>query len=357
MTIIQIIPSLEVGGAEKVVQSLAEELDRYENVRLIVVSLYRIETPITQALENNGIEIIYLDKQSGFDAGVVKKLHRLFKQLKPDVIHAHLYALLYAGLALVGTGVKGRFYTVHSMAEKEVGRHYQLFYRWCFKHLGFRPVAISQEVKSSICDTYKLDSHQVSLVHNGISTTKFKQKSDYSLANPPVLLHVGSFKSAKNHTFLLDCLHQLVQTRPMKLRLAGDGPLMSEMKEKVSQLGLEQSVDFLGQRDDINELLVNSDLMVLPSLWEGQPITLIEAMATAMPIIATNVGGVSSLIEHDKSGLLTEVDQDQFTDAVNNLLDNQVKRQRLGQTAYLNSHDFTAEKMAQNYYHLYQEYH
>lgn len=353
MRILQIIPSLEVGGAERVVEGLSLELSQRPDITLKIISLYHIESPLSKRLIRQGINVWFLDKKPGFDTRTVRHLRTLIRDYKPDVIHVHLYALTYVSLASAFLNIPVKVYTVHSMAKEEVGAAHRLIYRFAFQQQLFTPVAISQEVKQSVMHTYGLGDHRVPVIDNGIELSGMTRKRDYKLHDVPVLIHVASFKPAKNHTMLLESFKQVLAERPAKLRLVGDGPLMDQTKQLVQQMGLEQSVEFLGQRDDVAQLLTQSDIMVLPSAWEGQPITVIEAMAAGLPVVATEVGGLTSLIQSGVNGLLTPVEPGAFAQATLQLLADEDQRHQFGQAAHQASQHHSASQMSQRYYELY----
>lgn len=144
-----------------------------------------------------------------------------------------------------------------------------------------------------------LNRGKVTIINNAIDCTKFKynefirnkMRKELELQNNFVIGHVGRFSEEKNHTFLIDIFHSIkIQKGKAKLVLVGDGPLISNMKEKVKKLNLDNDVIFLGRRNDIPNLLQAMDIFILPSLFEGLPVVGVEAQASGLPIvISTNI--------------------------------------------------------------------
>lgn len=168
------------------------------------------------------------------------------------------------------------------------------------------------------------------------------------------ILHIGRFSTQKNHFGLVRCFKEINNSFPnTKLLLIGDGELVPQVHEYVDQLGLHEKVEFLGLQTDVFRYLVKADIFVLPSLWEGMPISLIEAMATGIPIVATAVGGVPDMIKNQHSGLLVNLDDTSFISAVEKLLKNEFLREKLGRNAVIDAQQYTSLLMSTNYLKVY----
>lgn len=143
-----------------------------------------------------------------------------------------------------------------------------------------------------------VDAGKVKFIKNGIETERFvfnekvraQKRSELSLGDKFVVGHVGRFMQQKNHTFLVDIFEQIHKKNPNSvLMLISDGRLMDEIKAKVRRLGLDDSVMFLGNRGDVNELMQAMDVFLFPSLWEGLPLTGIEAQTAGLPVVMSDV--------------------------------------------------------------------
>lgn len=168
------------------------------------------------------------------------------------------------------------------------------------------------------------------------------------------LLHIGRFNEQKNHAGLLRSFRLLGERYPdCRLHLVGDGELRREMEALAQELGIGDRVAFCGSQSDVHPFLHSADLFLLPSNYEGMPMTIIEAMGTGLPIVATAVGGVPDMVENEVSALLTQCDEQAVCDACLKLLQDSDLRERFGKAAKLRSVVFSAEQMARDYSKLY----
>ena len=354
MKIMQVIPYFCFGGAETMCENLTYAL-KAQGHETFVVSLYNEHTPIAQRMEAAGVRIVYLDKKLGLDLSMVPKLKAVMEQEKPDVVHTHLDVVKYAVLAAKLAGVKTCVHTVHNMADKEAeGRVQKTINGFYFTHGWSTPVALSPEVQSSIAEFYHLPQDKVPMVYNGIDLSRCEEKQDYSLGQTITLTHIGRFNEQKNHAGLLRAFQKIHARYPQsRLNLLGDGELMEPVKALAQELGLSDSVHFLGSQSNVYPYLRETDLFLLPSLYEGMPMTLIEAMGTGLPIAASAVGGVPDMLKDEESALLTTSDPDSVADAALRLLADQSLREMLGQNAKRESKRFSADYMAREYARVY----
>ena len=136
----------------------------------------------------------------------------------------------------------------------------------------------------------------------------------------------------------------------------GEGDLLGDIKEQVDKQHLTKYVIFAGTTGNVRPWFEKSDLFMLPSKWEGMPMTLIEAMSAAMPIIASNVGGVPDMLENERSALLIEPNADEIVEVILKLKENESLRRSLGQEAYRDSTKFKAEHMGKEYCNVFNNY-
>lgn len=193
------------------------------------------------------------------------------------------------------------------------------------------------------------------MIYNGIDLSRCIPKTDYRLGETVNILHVGRFDVPKNHPGLLEAFRLLLQTHPeCRLRLVGDGDLRAEMEALAREKGISQAVEFCGMQTDVYPYLHDADIFVLPSIYEGNPMTMIEAMGTGLPIVASRVGGIPDMVADGQSGILVEPEPESICEGLSRLVEDQVLRQFLGQTAQRQSRLFSAEHMAQEYLSCYQ---
>lgn len=354
MKIMQVIPYFCFGGAETMCENLTYALKNMGH-SVVVVSLYGERTPISRRMEEAGVKIHYLDKKLGLDISMVGKLKKRMLAEKPDVVHTHLDVIKYAAAAAKLAGVPRCVHTVHNVADKEAeGRAQKRINGFYFSHGWSTPVALSPEVQKSIAAFYGLPEQKIPVIYNGIDLSRCLEKRNYTLQNPAVLTHIGRFNEQKNHDGLLRAFALIHQKFPhTRLNLLGDGELLVQTQALAKTLGISDSVDFLGSQSNVYPYLQKSDLFLLPSLYEGMPMTLIEAMGTGLPIVASKVGGVPDMLVGGESALLTDCAPESVAQAAEALLADETLRTRLGKAAKAASETFSSAHMAESYVRVY----
>lgn len=354
MKILQVIPYFCFGGAETMCENLTYALMAMGH-SVTVVSLYNEKTPIAQRMEAAGVRLLYLDKKLGLDLSMFSKLAKIMKQERPDVVHSHLNVIKYTVGAAKLCGIKRCIHTVHNVAHEEAEGRLEKIISTVYFKLGWSvPVALSPEIRRTIVSLYGLREEKVPMIYNGVDLGKCLPKTDYSLSQPAVLLHVGRFNEQKNHKGLLDAFARILKSHSdCCLKLIGDGELLEETKQYAASLGISDQVLFLGSQTNIYPFLQEADLFLLPSKFEGMPMTIIEAMGTGLPIVASQVGGVPDMMTNRESGILVPCDPESVSNAVCTLLESEDLRQSLGRAAKGRSQQFSAEYMAHAYTEVY----
>ena len=350
MKILQVIPYFCFGGAETMCENLTYALMK-QGHEVCVVSLFPERTPISQRMEEAGVRILYLDKKPGLDISMFGKLTKIMKAEKPDAVHTHLNVIKYAAAAAKLAGVRKCIHTVHNVADQEAeGRLQKLINGFYFKRGWAVPVALSPQVKKTIVDFYSLPEDQIPVIYNGIDLSRCMPKESYTSGVPMKLIHIGRFNEQKNHKRVLDAFRLFLREIPdARLWLLGDGELLEETRQYARDLSLEEKVSFLGSQSNVYPYLQDADLFLLPSDYEGMPMTIIEAMGTGLPIAATAVGGVPDMITDGESGLLTDLTAEAVCNACVRLAREESFREKLGQAAKQGSLRFSADYMARCY--------
>lgn len=352
MKIMQVIPVLDLAGAETMCQNLAIELHKMGH-EVIVVSLYKKETVLTENLRNESIPVKWMDKKNGLDPGCIFRLYKLIRKFNPDVVHSHIYAGKYAHIAATMAGVKKKVYTVHNVAQKEATDSNRKMNKVLFKKFGVVPVALTQEVQKTIESVYGIDEGKIPVVYNGIPLEKCRPIQVYK-KHAVEIVHVGRFCEEKNHRNLIRGFAKAHAKFPeIQLELYGDGPLRNDMEKLVSELQADNYIHFMGLTNDVYSAMSEADTFILPSTYEGMPMTLIEAMATGLPIITTPVGGIVDMLKDGSEAIFTGTDSESIADSISMLVNNAELRQSLGQAALGRAKQFSAKAMAEKYTELY----
>lgn len=352
MKIVQVMPDFGLAGAETMVENLTCGLAA-EGHDVLVISFFDLHTAITERIESRGIKIEYLGKKRGFDPSIVSKMRKIIKAYQPDVIHTHRYVLPYAFLASMGLKAK-RVHTVHSVAQKEQTKAGKNINRVLFRHFNVVPVALSEEVQKTIHEVYGLPEKKIPVIFNGIDLSRCIVKESYVRNKAFNVLHIGRFMDVKNHELLLRSFARFKgQHSDARLQLLGDGELKENMIQLAGQLNIADTVEFSGLQSNVYPWLHNADVFILPSKFEGMPMTLIEAMGTGLPIIASNVGGIPDMLANKKEALLIQPKEDCIIKALELLYNDEGKRTYLGQNALQKSATFSAQTMARDYVDVY----
>jgi len=354
MKILQVIPYFCFGGAETMCENLTYALTKLGH-SVTVVSLYNEKTPISCRMEEAGIRILYLDKKLGLDVSMVTKLAGIMRREKPDVVHTHLDVIKYAVAAAKLSGIRRCVHTVHNVAHEEAEGKLQKIINTVYFRLGWSvPVALSPEVHRTIVSFYGMKEEKVPVIYNGVDLSRCLPKTGYDLSEPAQLLHIGRFNYQKNHKGLLDAFFILQKKcSDCVLNLLGDGELRPEVEAYAEELGIREKVIFHGSQSNVYPYLHRADIFLLPSRFEGMPMTIIEAMGTGLPVVAAAVGGVPDMLKDGKSGLLVSQEPEETANAVLALLEQEDLRKALGEQARKDSVQFGAEHMARSYCDVY----
>ena len=361
MRVLQVIPTLAVGGAERVVSLLARHLRRSGH-DVAVISLYDPSGSWIEAgLRSDGIPVEFLGKRPGLDLRMIPRIARVVARFRPDVVHTPLYVLKYVLPAAAG---RCRVvHTVHNLAEHEVERLSKVLQAIAFR-AGVIPVAIGDAVAESMQKLYRLPARH--LIPNGIPVSDYappagaREEVRASLGIPgdaPVFVAVGRLERQKNGQSLIEAFaSERLRSLGARLLLAGDGELRHQLEAQASARGVRDRVHFLGIRADIPRVLAAADVFVLASRYEGNPLTVMEAMAAGKPVLATAVGCVPELVP-DSAGLLVAPGDDAALEAamVDLAADAGRAREKGASAALVARSRFDASVMASAYEKLYAE--
>lgn len=303
----------DYGGAERMVAHLASHLDLTKcDVRVFCIYGDPKGNEMERMVEGHGVRIIHLGKGLGFSLRHVSKMCKLLEDFDADVVHTHLGAAIYCAPWAMKTG-HTMLHTLHSVPEMEFGVAKRAFMRMLYRCGHAVPVAISPKNKELTATFYGLPSSEVEMVVNPVDISQFS-----SINSKPWdertwdFVMVARFSEEKNHRVLVEAVARLVdggsshKSSFPRIALVGSGSLEDQVRELVHSCGLDDVVAFLGTRDDVAAVLSDSRCFILPSNYEGLPMSILEAMAAGLPVLATAVGGVPDVVEDGITGLLVE---------------------------------------------------
>lgn len=356
MKVAHFINSRDPGGAETLILDMCT-YSNMSNVDSFVIAFP--DSWIAEQCKVQGITCIDIPKQHFWKTFAlplfVYEFSKFLKKLQIDVIHTHLYGASLRGIPAATFANIGCVCTLHdtmSIEEKPVRlRHLK---RVCGKNT--QVVAISNNVKHAYLDSGGFKAQDIQVIYNGIKLNNFTRK-DSNLksklkipADHVVLLTAGRLSHEKGIDVLLHSLQFIKSKIPYTLLIAGEG----EERENLKQINTDNNVVFLGYRKDIPELMSISDCYISPSRQEGLGISIQQAMAANLPVVATNVGGVSELVTHQENGILIPSETPvEMAKAITVMLTSPTSRKLYGAASRWNINTFSFDRMWSQYFNLY----
>lgn len=305
-------------GAEVHLLALLTYLVRLEKFDCSIIVFN--EGRLAEELRKLSLSVVVIPEKRHNPLTVAYRLAKIFRILRPDIVHTHKYKdSILATIAARCVGVPHVIRVVHGMPEPFKGLSnvnmflYTIVDRLVVDWLVDRIIAVSSDIERSLVRVYGIA--RVVRIHNGIDlevvqvrTARRDKRKEWHFADTGTLVGtVGRLVPVKGHTILLKALRILHKSdRTVNLLIVGDGPLRGQLEAEVRRLGLEEYVRFAGHQVESYDFINMMDVFVLPSLHEGIPMVLLEALALQRPVVATRVGGIPEVIEHGRTGLLAE---------------------------------------------------
>lgn len=346
------IPKLDTAGAEKFVVDLALNIDKdLYNVSVGVMFKSKNDY-FTNVLKENNIEIV--DFSDSNKLKIIKKIDQYFKLNKVDVLHTNLNTILYTMFSAKKHKIEKKLFTFHSVASRVDSKLKKKFYKYAFKNIGFIPVAISDYIRKTISEEFKLDESTIECVYNGVNIENFTPNYSFD-SNPLTLICVGTLYHIKNHKFLINAFKKLLDKGyDLKLQLLGDGVLRNELEQLVNDLDLNDKVEFKGVIDNVSVYLQKADIYCASSLVEGLPISVLEAMACGLPVVTTKAGGVVDIVFNDVNGYVSDnFDIDEYVSLVEKIIVNKDLRISMSKESRRIVEELSIENCVLNYQRIY----
>ena len=354
------IPELKIGGAQKMVIEIIRCVRKMDpNIQFRILVLGRcLGTFLEQTVNNEKIDVVYLGKEDGIHPQYILKIYRAIKAFDPDIIHAHLSKMHYLLLPMVLCKVPVRYYTVHSLADRDTP--YKILRKimgFSFRHCHVHPVAISEMCQRSIAWEYHLPVRNIIMIYNGIDIKYFARKTPYSdLDNLKInFIAVGRLSKEKNYPMMLSAFKMVYQRNiNVHLTILGAGELWQELNDICSVMGLENAVTFKGSVENVKDYLCKAHVFLMSSDYEGLPVSILEAMAAGLPIISTRAGGVTDVVEQEGNGLLVDIgDKASLVSAMIRLAEDGKLRKAFSTRSEQLSKQYSIEACAEKYLELY----
>jgi sugar transferase (PEP-CTERM/EpsH1 system associated) len=346
-----LVNHLDVGGLENVVFNLVRFADR-SRIQPSVICLHGKGT-LAPRVEKLGIEVKTLN---GTGVSRLRLMGRLIRQLRRDginVLHTHnpMPHLLGAPAALAAR-VPVLVHTKHGRNRPSNRRLVRLnrMASW----LSNKIVGVSRDSIDVARNVERVSPGKLELIHNGIDLEAFRPA--HTPRDAAAAIHVARLNPIKDQPTLLQAVRRVADSMPnFRLQIVGDGAERARLEEISRQLQLQDHVYFLGERSDVSELLARAGLFVLSSVSEGLSLTLLEAMAGGLPVVATNVGGNAEVVVEGETGLLTPPRSPELlAEAMLALMRDPNRAKRMGEAGRRRvEREFDARQVARRYESLY----
>ncbi len=360
--ILILITKADIGGAQiHVLELIRGLMDQYEFILAVGEEDY-----LARKAREEGIKVTVLDhlvrplslKQDilGF-----KEIRQLLKQTQPALLHAHSSKAGVLGrLAALSVGVPALF-TAHGWAYTEGAHPLRRLYGWgiefCLSFISRGIVTIS-DYDTRLAHRLGVGLGRAKwLVKNCVAQSKWVSgKGSTTIEHDlPIIISIGRLSPVKNQVLLVEALALLYQ--PFRAWIVGEGDQRKVIENKCRELDLEDQVSLLGEVEDCDSLLAQADLFVLSSNYEGLPLSVLEAMSASLPVVATDVGGVSEAVVDGKTGcLVPRMSPHELAEKIDSLLGDEEVRQQMGRAgSQLYQQQFTLDKLISGMRHVYDD--
>lgn len=364
--ILHVIHRFAVGGLEAGLVNLINHMppEKYRHAVLCIDAATNFSSRL-----NRDVEIVELRKRAGKDWASYGRLARIIRALKPAVMHTRNYGTLDTQVVAATNGVPRRIHGEHGSDVFDADR---ILWKCNAVRRAVRPlvhayIAVSPDLAAWLTSVIHVPDRRVHYIPNGVDATRFHcsetpllSRQQIGLGGRYVIGTVGRMETVKNQLFLVEAFITLTTRRPdlrarLGLVLVGDGPVRTACLERLAAFSLLDAAYVPGRRDDIPELLRLLDVFVLPSSSEGMSNAILEAMASELPVIATNVGGNRQAVHHGVTGtIVTSGDVLELSGAIETYADHpEIARQhgRTGRAVIGDSFDLRT--MVESYVNVY----
>ncbi|HHW62665.1 MAG TPA: TIGR03088 family PEP-CTERM/XrtA system glycosyltransferase [Rhodocyclaceae bacterium] len=306
-----------VGGLENGVVNLINRMPP-EKFRHAIVALTECDPGFSQRIQREGVRFFSLHKPPGHGFKLYPRLYRLFRELAPAIVHTRNLAALEAAVPALVAGVAARVHGEHGWDVSDPGgtrRKYQLLRR-LYSPFVSRYVALSAQLESYLTDRVGIGPGRVERICNGVDTLRFRPAvvrerlpgSPFTDPSAVIVGTVGRLQTVKDQVNLVRAV-AIARARgeggqALRLVIAGDGPQRGEVEAEIRATGIGDITWLAGERSDVPAVMRALDVFALPSRAEGISNTILEAMASGLPVLATEVGGNAELVVAGTTGQL-----------------------------------------------------
>lgn len=358
MKILFLNDNLIGGGVEKLLSELLPLINQEEKCDLLILTWENEKYRDT--LESLGVKVDSIPPEINGKIGTIRYIHNYIISGNYDLIHVNEFPMLYyASIAVKTMKIKPvMVFTEHATSNRRRKiKPIRFLERWIYQEYD-RIICISDAVKKELKSWLSpFSEEKFVVIYNGLLLDSYKRARPAIRtelfpgieAENILLCMVGRLSYEKNHHYMIEVMAQLPDK--FKLIICGDGPLYDELFDEVKKKNLNEQIRFLGFREDVASVMKASDIVVIPSLTEGFGLVSIEAMACEIPVVCTDVPGLSEIVEN--AGIKVPLDNvDSFVVAIENMMEPKIRKLYVDR-GVSQSEKYSILKMKNSYVHLY----
>lgn len=359
-TIVHVISTLNPNGAERLVVDLVCAL-KARDITCTIVTLFTVpHSMLADKLESEGIRHICIGGKNWRDFSIILKLRKVLITLKPDIIHSHLFPPEYFVPIAAPKNIP-LLHTEHSVSNKRrslpIARLLESFIYRRFRTI----ICISHGVKKSLDAWTPSISNRTIVINNGVHLELFKTRSGYDMkakfgitATCTLISMIGRFEMPpKDQATIIRALALLPDVHCI---LAGNGPDLEILKKMAEEYRISDRIHFPGYVNNVNELLSSTDIYIYSSYHEGFGLAVIEAMAAGVPVVASNVNALNTLVVDSLNGLLfTRGSEQELSVSITKLRSDSLLRIKCINNGFETAEQYSFDKMVHGYVDLYKE--
>jgi glycosyltransferase involved in cell wall biosynthesis len=358
MIIAEMLESDGPGGAELVELRLALAL-RHRGHTIVPVGPSMGCGWLAGQFRESGFDPQTFTLRSPLDWRCLRDMIDLLRRHRVDIVHSHEFTMAIYGAAAARWLRIPHIITMHGSQYVTSKWRRQVLLRWAFRSSA-ATVAVSEDTKRHLAKELNLSDTMLHVVPNGVPARPGNRTATRAALGIPddhvLLLAVGSLVPRKGHAVLIEAL-STIGAGPWMLAIAGGGAEKERLEALTASKGLTAHVKILGHREDVPDLLAATDVFVMPSLWEGLPLALLEAMLAGKPVIASRTSGIPEAVTDGVDGILTTPgDVGELANALRGVLADPARRLSLGVAARARAEaNFTLDAMADGYLAVFRE--
>lgn len=305
MKILLTTPDLNIGGVQSFVCNLAVELSKKENTKVYLIVFTNSISEKYSYIYKENIEIISLNKKTGFSISFLIKLYSIIKRINPDIINSHSSRTFRY---LICLPINRKYKLVHTITNNPQIYNkylYPLYKRrmhqksWKIKFVG-----ISDIITKNLSEIYRYEIDKIETIYNGIYLVGLDKNKNKDID----LFTCAGLTDIKNQIYMIEAF-RYIKDKKINLYIAGEGPLHDFLQQRIYDYNLESQIILLGNIENPNDFYRRSKFFILTSKSEGNPLCIIEAMSAGLPVIASNVGGIPDLICNQTNGYLFDINE------------------------------------------------